>query len=75
MSRNNFYRLFLKETKKTPKFFLLELRMHRAVALLANTEKSLDEIALETGYSNRYHFSKVFRDYNGISPIRYRKES
>lgn len=75
MSRNNFYRLFLKETKKTPKFFLLELRMHRAAALLANTEKSLDEIALETGYSNRYHFSKVFRDYSGISPIRYRKES
>lgn len=74
MSRNNFYRLFLKETQKTPKFFLMEQRMLRASYLLRNTDKTIEDIALETGYTDRYHFSKSFQKFLGTSPVRYRKE-
>ncbi len=74
MSRNNFYRLFMRETKKTPKFFLMELRMIRASNLLTNTQMTLDEIAAAVGYSNRYHFSRVFREFSENSPIRFRKK-
>lgn len=73
MSRNNFYRLFLLETKKTPNFFLFELRMLRASWLLHYTEKSIDEIAQETGYADRYHFSKTFKRFSGFPPILYRQ--
>ena len=74
MSRNNFYRLFLQETQKTPKYFLLEQRMLRASSLLRNSEKTIEEIAQETGYADRYHFSKAFRNFYNLSPIRYRKK-
>lgn len=73
MSRNNFYRLFLKETKKTPNFFRYELRMLRASWLLRYTNESIDEIAQETGYADRYHFSKAFRAFFQTPPIRYRE--
>ena len=74
MSRNNFYRLFLQETKKTPNFFLFELRMLRASWLLRYTEKSIDEIAQETGYADRYHFSKTFKRFSDFPPILYRQK-
>lgn len=74
MSRNNFYRLFLKETGKTPKYFLMEQRMLKASYHLRNSEKPIEEIALETGYADRYHFSKTFSTFFGLSPARYRKE-
>ena len=74
MSKNNFHRLFMQETKKTPNFFLFELRMLRASWLLSYTEKSMDEIALATGYADRYHFSKSFKRFSGRPPIRYRQE-
>lgn len=73
MSRNNFYRLFLEETKKTPHFFLFELRMIRARWLLRFTGQSIDEIALATGYADRYHFSKAFRKFYNCPPVRYRE--
>ena len=75
MSRNNFYRLFLEETKKTPHFFLYELRMIRARWLLRFTSQSIDEIALATGYADRYHFSKAFRKFYDCPPIRYRQRN
>ena len=74
MSRNSFYRLFMRETKKTPNFFLFELRMLRASWLLHHTEKTMDEIAQETGYADRYHFSKAFKNFSGVPPVHYRRE-
>lgn len=74
MSRSNFYRLFVQETNKSPNFFLFECRMIRASWLLRYTDKSIDEIAQETGYADRYHFSKAFRRFFSIPPIRYRQE-
>ena len=74
MSRNSFYRLFMRETKKTPNFFLFELRMLRASWLLHHTEKTMHEIAQETGYADRYHFSKAFKNFSGVPPVHYRRE-
>jgi AraC-like DNA-binding protein len=74
MSKNNFHRLFIQETCKTPRYFLFELRMLRAAWLLCYTEKSMDEIALETGYADRYHFSKSFKRFSGLPPCRFRLE-
>ena len=35
--------------------------------------QTIGEIAMETGFSNQFHFSKVFHKECGISPSQYRK--
>lgn len=72
MSPNSFYLLFKKETNKTPLIFLTQLRIGRASYLLEHTDASIDEIALATAYSDRYHFSKRFKQLTGFTPVQYR---
>ena len=72
MSLNNFYRLFLAETGTTPKHYLLNQRMESARRLLIDSEKTIDEIAFETGYADRYHFSKAFKSFYACPPFAYR---
>ena len=72
MSLNNFYRLFLAVTGTTPKHYLLNQRMESARRLLIYSDKTIDEIASETGYTDRYHFSKAFKSFYACPPVVYR---
>ncbi|QBK05091.1 helix-turn-helix domain-containing protein [Hylemonella gracilis] len=49
---------------------LQELR--RTAAALSLKERAITEIALSWGFSNMAHFSRVFRDYTGLSPREFR---
>ena len=49
------------------------LRMTRAEEYLINTDMSIGSIASSLGYSSTDHFSRVFRQTYGISPVEYRK--
>lgn len=75
MSPNSFYLLFKRETNKTPLWFLTQLRLGRASYLLEHTDESIDEIALATAYSDRYHFSKRYKQKTGFTPVQYRIRS
>ena len=43
--------------------------------LLLGTDKSLEEIAGEVGFSNRSHFSQHFKKWHGMPPSQFRKEN
>ena len=43
--------------------------------LLLGTDKSLEEIAGEVGFSNRSHFSQQFKKWHGVTPALFRKEN
>lgn len=73
MSENNFHRCFRKVVGTTPKQYILKKRMEYARYLLMNSNSSIDEIAEKSGFSNRYHFSKAFKNYYSFPPISYRK--
>ncbi|MEE0946761.1 MAG: AraC family transcriptional regulator [Acutalibacteraceae bacterium] len=47
-------------------------RIDRAKFLLATTDKTLEEIAQEIGFDDKYYFSRLFAKYEGISPLNYR---
>jgi len=54
---------------------LIDQRMHTAAELLAMTELPAEEIAYQVGYSSLSGFYSAFRQFFGVSAIRYRKNS
>lgn len=67
-------RWFREQTGQTPRQFLLELRVREACLQLLYTPQSIEEIAAATGFCDRYHFSRVFRQIRGLSPAAYRSQ-
>lgn len=53
--------------------FIVQLRMERAEELLAETEESVQQIALQVGYANSITFGRVFKRIAGVTPGDYRK--
>ena len=74
LNLNDFYRQFRKEMGMTPKRYLLSLRMEQAREKLLHSDLPLEEIAEQTGYADRFHFSKAFRNFYGEPPASYRKK-
>ena len=66
-------RCFQKGIRQTPIEYLLNYRIEAAKKSLKNTNKSIVEIALETGFSNSAYFTKTFRQICGKTPSAYRK--
>lgn len=52
--------------------YLTRYRMKEAVLLLKNTDLSVKEIALKTGYPDSNYFAKVFKRINGVIPSEFR---
>ena len=65
--------LFKKETGMTYTEYVMFCRLEKAKELLADTGKSIAEIADAVGYRDTRHFSKLFTRNIGIKPSEYRK--
>ncbi|MCP4117051.1 MAG: helix-turn-helix transcriptional regulator [Desulfobacteraceae bacterium] len=55
----------------TPTSYLRDLRIEKARALIDQGRLSLTDIAHSVGYSSSSHFTKVFRNYFGVTPSQY----
>ena len=73
MGKNEFYKLFKAEMHMTPRQYFLMLRMSHGARLLRHTRFSIEEIAEQCGFADRYHFSKAFRKNFQIPPAEYRR--
>jgi AraC-like DNA-binding protein len=47
-------------------------RVKNAKTLLANTNLSIEQVALQVGFSNRYGLIRAFRAIEGMTPSEYR---
>jgi AraC-like DNA-binding protein len=65
-------RLFKSGLGQSPQDYLRQLRLDRACWFLRFSDKPIKTIAAETGFCDRYHFTKVFTKSTGQSPIRFR---
>ncbi len=74
MSANNFHRHFIAGTDTSPKQYILLRRLQFAREQLMNSQKTIDEIAQKAGFTNRYHFSKGFKQYYSFPPVSYKKK-
>ncbi len=53
---------------------LNEMRINHARQLLKRSTRSLTQVALESGFSDHSYFTKVFRQYTGLTPSEYRRQ-
>jgi AraC-like DNA-binding protein len=67
-SEAHFARSFRDAFGVPPHRYLLTRRIERAAALLRDTDVSVTEIALQTGWNSLGTFSRTFRDVTGESP-------
>lgn len=65
-------RSFRKEQGLSPSEYLTRQKIQAAANELLSTDKSIERIARENGFSNGNYFAKVFRRYTGVSPGTYR---
>lgn len=54
--------------------WLRRCRVETAVALLADADRSLVDIALELGFNNQSHFTRIFTSHTGVTPGTYRRQ-
>ncbi|WP_168121353.1 AraC family transcriptional regulator [Paenibacillus sp. HB172176] len=73
ISESHLRLLFRTTMGMPPSEYLRQLRLQRAKDLLVNTSYSLKEIAELTGFQTLNHFSRMFRRYESIPAIQYRK--
>ncbi len=74
LATNSFNRLFTEDIGIPPQKYVKKMRINRACALLHHSTYTIEQVANETGFADRYHFSKIFKNLTGLSPAMYRKE-
>lgn len=72
-SRSQFSHAFKKKTGKTFREYLTALRINQAKKLLIYSTMKINEIAIHVGFNDANYFYNVFRRYEGISPLEFRK--
>ena len=73
VSTTHLIRLFKQYLGVTPKKFMDRLRVERACELLQHTDKSMEEIAVASGFSEARQMRRLFHEIRGISPMQYRR--
>ena len=63
-----------KITGETVNGWIVRRRMSAARCLLQETDQTIEQISSALGYQNACHFSRQFRQHNGIPPQSWRKE-
>jgi AraC family transcriptional regulator len=73
LSVRHFTRAFRGSTGMSPHEWLLQLRLEKARTLLATTRRLPAEIALDCGFADQSHLSRVFRRIVGVTPGAWRR--
>jgi AraC family transcriptional regulator, arabinose operon regulatory protein len=72
MSLERFIRSFGQHIGQTPAAYVTAARIKSASELLALSDKTIDQIALESGFPNRHYLSRVFSKAIGCGPAEFR---
>jgi AraC-like DNA-binding protein len=73
ISSRYYEKLFFQKFGETPKEYILKLKIESPKELLLSEKTLIKDIALKLGYSDIYHFVKIFKKKTGYTPGQYRK--
>ena len=74
LSANYFSRRFKGSFGVSPREYVIRSRLERAKTLMQQTGASLCQIALDTGFCDQAHMSRLFHAVVGSPPNRWRRE-
>ena len=74
VGRRNFDRRFIKATGNTPVEYMQRVRIEAAKKYFESTEKNVNEVMYDVGYSDAKAFREMFRKLTGLSPLEYRRK-
>lgn len=72
MAPNSFARLFKNEMNITLHNFIQNRKIAKSCDYFEHSNKSIEEAAFDLGFSDRYHFSRVFKSVTGLTPSTYK---
>ena len=72
MSPYHFARMFKQSTAMSPHNYIVQCRIERAKALLAEARLPISDIAFEVGYRSQSHFTTCFGRVTGVTPAAFR---
>ena len=70
-----FRKIFTETYKTTPKQFIVDIRINKAKQLLSDGFLNIGAVAEECGFSNQYHFCRLFKEKTGFTPTEYTKRN
>ncbi len=73
MHTNAFTRRFRQVTGMSPQRYMNVKRIERACTILHNAAVSIEAVADTLGFCDRYHFSRVFKQVQGMGPAAFRR--
>jgi AraC family transcriptional regulator len=74
LSKSHFSRAFRASFGQPPSAYVKALRVRYAQVIMLNTREPLSQVALDCGWSDQAHFTRVFRRIVGISPSAWRRQ-
>ncbi|OQP46268.1 transcriptional regulator [Niastella yeongjuensis] len=75
LSPNYFGDLIKKETGRSAQEFVQEKLIHIAKEKIFDIDKSITDIAYELGFKYPQHFTRLFKQKTGMSPVEYRLQN
>jgi AraC-like DNA-binding protein len=75
LSQFHFLRVFSAALGVTPHQYLLRSRLRRAARLLADRDRSITDVAAESGFADLSNFVRTFHRAAGLSPRRFQRAS
>ncbi len=74
LSRAHFFELFKRCTGLSPVVYVNVLKMEQAFEALSGSANNLSDISLDLGFSAQSHFTRFFKQHQGVVPSEYRRQ-
>lgn len=75
ISESNLRRKFSESFGVSPKQYIINLRLMEAKRLLRQTDKAIESISAEVGFTSSSRFYEFFTKANGATPLEWRKQN
>jgi AraC-like DNA-binding protein/ligand-binding sensor protein len=73
VNSNYLRNLFKKQTGMNFTDYFNKIRIEKASEMIKNSEKRIIDISMEVGFNNVTYFNRLFKQYKGLSPNKYRE--
>ena len=74
ISKREVSRCFKENMGRTPFEYLIEYRIAKGKIKLLTTDDTVLEVALQCGFESASYFTRMFKRYEGISPLEFRNK-